>query len=342
MEIRTKSIIKAVFHGLIVLVGLIGVLVQAGVFEGKFSADVFSFFAVCTNIAVVIIYGLMLYRDVCMLKGRPERGIEVSSFFYGGMLTSILLVCFIYTFMFVPAHISGKVIGTPNLFSFSDILLHYIAPALVVADYILFRKKATMKWSYSLWWFIYPITYCIVAMARGLLGGEIEGLNSSYPYYFLDVAELGWGNVSLMLIAFATMFIGIGFIFSLLDTISSDAWKRMMKWSKRNGSIYNKQNEAQAQSIADNMDVNADKDISAKSESNKKGLATNANSAKLDEQANGIAENAEQGKEANVDSAFIQNKEVKTKQGTYINPYIKIKPKKNKSRDEAQEVDDRD
>ena len=300
MESRTKDILTTVFHGLIALVSFVGVLIQSQIFTGRFYTDIFSFFTIWTNIAVVVIYGMILYRDICKLAGKPERGVEVSMLFRGGLLLSILVVCLVYAFMLAPELASNASIQY-EVFSFSDILVHFVAPILVLLDYIFFTKKGNVLWYYSLAWLVYPVVYCVVAIMRGLLGGEIEGLGSSFPYYFLDVGVLGWGNVLLVVVALAAMFVGLGFIIYILDSINYPAWKQKFK-NYRAG----------------------------------KGFRVDANF----EEQNKVADvEAKKTKPSPKEEQKCETKEITTSSGTYLNPYLKKKTTKKKAVEEDEQDD---
>ncbi len=92
----------------------------------------------------------------------------------------------------------------------ADRLLHYAAPVAGVAFWLVCVPKGGLKWSDALRWTGVPLLYLGYALARA----SVDGF---YPYFFIDVSQLGWlkvlQNAGGMLIAFvvlAMMFVAIG------------------------------------------------------------------------------------------------------------------------------------
>ncbi len=92
----------------------------------------------------------------------------------------------------------------------ADRLLHYAAPAASVLFWLLCVPKGALRWSDALRWTGIPLLYLGYALARANADGF-------YPYFFIDVSQLGWlkvlGNAAGMLIAFlvlAIVFVAIG------------------------------------------------------------------------------------------------------------------------------------
>ncbi len=71
-----------------------------------------------------------------------------------------------------------------------DELLHTINPLYYLAYWTFFAPKEGLKWAHAFPWLIYPLAYFIFILTRGSFSGF-------YPYPFIDVAVLGWGNVLL-------------------------------------------------------------------------------------------------------------------------------------------------
>jgi hypothetical protein len=84
----------------------------------------------------------------------------------------------------------------------ADRLLHYAAPTTAVMFWLVCVPKAGLNWSDPLRWAGIPLLYLVYALARASADGF-------YPYFFIDVAQLGWPRVLLnagaMLIAFVVL-----------------------------------------------------------------------------------------------------------------------------------------
>ena len=93
---------------------------------------------------------------------------------------------------------------------FADRLLHHATPIASILFWLLCVPKDALRWSDSLRWLGIPLGYC----AYVLLRAHSDGF---YPYFFLDVGQIGWGrafaNAGLLLLVFVVLglaFVGLG------------------------------------------------------------------------------------------------------------------------------------
>jgi len=68
--------------------------------------------------------------------------------------------------------------------AFSNLVFHYITPIAFIVNWILTETKLRYKWSYMLYWIIYPLCYIVFAFIHGTFTGN-------YIYFFLDITVLG-------------------------------------------------------------------------------------------------------------------------------------------------------
>jgi hypothetical protein len=69
----------------------------------------------------------------------------------------------------------------------ADMLLHYATPWLYVLWWVLRAPMPVLRWWVPFAWALYPAGYLLYALLRGAWLG-------SYPYPFIDVAQLGYGG----------------------------------------------------------------------------------------------------------------------------------------------------
>lgn len=72
----------------------------------------------------------------------------------------------------------------------ADRTMHHAMPLLTVLFWFVFVPKGTLRWRDVLGWMIFPAAYVVYAVLRGV----IEGF---YPYPFIDVSKIGWGQTAL-------------------------------------------------------------------------------------------------------------------------------------------------
>jgi hypothetical protein len=66
--------------------------------------------------------------------------------------------------------------------------LHEAVPLLFVLSWLISLPKARLAWTSLLPWLSYPLAYLVFVLFRGVF-------TQRYPYYFIDVTELGYPRV---------------------------------------------------------------------------------------------------------------------------------------------------
>ena len=87
-------------------------------------------------------------------------------------------------------------------------------PLLVVIVFIVYGPRRLIKVGTVFAALIFPICWAIFALIRGAVIG-------AYPYFFLNVADLGLGQVIINIILVALLATIIGFIYLLIDKVRS-------------------------------------------------------------------------------------------------------------------------
>lgn len=157
-----------------------------------------AYFTVLTNLFVALSATLPLVAGAT-LPGRFFAKPEV----LGCAITSIVMVGAGY-------HVLLRNAWSPQgLQLLADYLLHYAVPLCALAYWVVFAPRTRLGALAPLAWCIYPVGYFIYALIRG----ELTGM---YPYYFIDVAELGFAKVlansAAMLVVFLLVGMAVRFI----------------------------------------------------------------------------------------------------------------------------------
>jgi hypothetical protein len=87
----------------------------------------------------------------------------------------------------------------------TDELLHVAVPLLYIIYWILFAVKRKLPWKQAISWLAFPAAYLVYAMARGAAG-------DIYPYPFIDLNTLGYGQVLLNIVLMLVAFLGVGLL----------------------------------------------------------------------------------------------------------------------------------
>ncbi|BCY08335.1 Pr6Pr family membrane protein [Actinoplanes sp. L3-i22] len=102
--------------------------------------------------------------------------------------------------------------GPDPIADWSSFLLHYVLPAMVLVDWLLFRPYGVTRWGDVLLWMLYPLGYAGIALGRGQLGFP-------YPYTFLNPERLGWPGVGMWIGGLAAGFGVLGTLLIGLDRL---------------------------------------------------------------------------------------------------------------------------
>lgn len=162
----------------------------------------FSFFTVLTNTLAAAVL-------TCALTTRPSRGRTwlLQPWVSAGIGVSILVVGLAYNLLLRPLwHPEGWQ-------RLADELLHDVMPVLYLGYWWLCVEKGHLRGWHWLLWAMYPLLYFVYLMLRGHLLG-------AYPYPFIDVGTLGYGQVMLNALG-----ILLGFVLVSWGGIALDRWQ---------------------------------------------------------------------------------------------------------------------
>jgi hypothetical protein len=155
----------------------------------------FGFFTILTNILVALTLTLPVYAPATRL-GRFFGNAQTKAC----AATSIALVGVGYHFLL------SHMWQPQGLQWLADVLIHYVVPVLFCAYWLFVLPKQSLPWWSPLAWSAYPIAYFAYALVRGATLGV-------YPYYFIDVAAIGYGRALLNASGLLLGFVLVGWLF---------------------------------------------------------------------------------------------------------------------------------
>ena len=153
--------------------------------------SVVNFFSYFTNLANLFAAGLLLQGAALAWTGRQPstahermRGMAVVYMTVVGVVFSVLL----------------RNVDLGALLPWINVLLHYVMPVVVVADWLL--RPGLAAASARDWLLVpaFPLLYVVYVLLRGALVGW-------YPYPFLDPRLGGYGRVAVHVVAIVALFL---------------------------------------------------------------------------------------------------------------------------------------
>lgn len=195
---------KIVIYRIIALIiGFIGILVSIGVI-GPNNNYFYLFF---TNLSNYCCYIYLLIDSILYIKNK------------GNYNTFNLTIKFCLTISIMLTFIVADLILF-NIFTKSfwnndvllmNIFLHFFMPLFFIIDYFLFTNHEKVNKFMPIYSTIFPLLYVLIILIRA----QIIGRDSSmllYPYFFIDVNALGYGNVLLWVLGLGIVFVFFGYL----------------------------------------------------------------------------------------------------------------------------------
>ena len=155
----------------------------------------FGYFTVWANILIALALTAPLLnpdRKLANFFKRPAVRAALASY--------ILMVSVVYHMLIVPY-------WNPQGFTWVTATgLNTVMPILYIIDWLFFAEKRPIFYKHLPYWLIFPAVYGVTSIIRGLLTGV-------YPYPFLNVTDLGIGNVLINMFGLVAVFAVVGPIF---------------------------------------------------------------------------------------------------------------------------------
>jgi hypothetical protein len=171
------------------------------------------YFTVWANVLIALAFTAPLLN--------PDR--KLADFFMrpavrAALATYILMVSVVYHMLIVPY-------WNPQGFTWLTATgLNTVMPILYIVDWLFFAEKRPIFYKHLPYWLIFPAVYGVTSIIRGLL-------TNVYPYPFLNVAELGIGDVLFNMFGLVAVFAVVGPIFIKVAHLISDRTKAKEKVS---------------------------------------------------------------------------------------------------------------
>lgn len=220
-----NRVAQVVFQTVYFVLAVIGFLNSFGYFAADFNAN---FYVYYTNLSNYICMGFMF---VCLVKtikqaNKKEDGFVGVSPKFNFMCVIMIMV----TFLVYNILLSGEQTVVSYFTSLSNILMHVILPIMFVVHWVLFYEHNSVKWFYPLLSVIMPLIYVIFILIRAAIFPNVDLL---YPYFFLDVGELGWGGFFGWILVLLVIFVAIGYLLYCLDNLKRFKEKKKLKNEQR-------------------------------------------------------------------------------------------------------------
>ncbi len=150
----------------------------------------FSFFTIQSNLLAVAAF---VGSSVLLLRRKQAASIET---FRSAAALYMVMTGIIFALL-----LSGLVARLQTTIPWVNSVLHEIAPAVLLADWLFDRPRFGVPFKRALLWAIYPVAYVTYSLVRGTIADW-------YPYPFLDPRHEGYLTVATVSFVIAVVVLG--------------------------------------------------------------------------------------------------------------------------------------
>lgn len=199
---------QLIFRVVLCVVSAFAVLLSIGIFYiginggNEFSWNFLKYYTNISNYFVFAVSVIVLADTVKRLRAGETEGYNRKIRTFKFMTVVMILVTFLVVIFLLDSPLSANYWRNIGNMSY-----HFLAPFLFILDYIIFEKKRTISVFAPLYSLIIPLIYVCYVF---ILGAAIP--NFEYPYFFLNVSELGYGGVLLWVLGLMGVFVVLGYL----------------------------------------------------------------------------------------------------------------------------------
>lgn len=206
-----NKILSYILKVFIIIIGSYGVFLNVYT-NNTFNIGVCRYYTILSNILCIIFIIITLIK---MIKKD-----KLSNNFY--RVKTCVTFCITVTFL-VYHFLLRKQFAMVDASAYSSVantIVHYIVPICMILDNILFDDKTTYKKYEPILWLIIPIIYFILSCIFAYILPPFEYASSRYPYYFIDIDNLGIFKVLLNVLLLCGAFTFLGYIYYFFKKIT--------------------------------------------------------------------------------------------------------------------------
>ncbi|MCD8373028.1 MAG: Pr6Pr family membrane protein [Clostridia bacterium] len=175
------------------------------------------FYTNISNYFVFVVSIIVLADNVKRVRAGEKYGYNKKIRTFKFMTTVMILVTFL-----VYAILLGDPVSVDFWRNIGNLSYHVFGPVLFILDYFLFEEHKCISVFAPLYSLIIPLIYVAYIF---ILGAAID--NFEYPYFFLDVSNLGYGGVMVWVLILLVVFTVLGYLMWLYNRIAKvdGKWK---------------------------------------------------------------------------------------------------------------------
>ena len=205
---------QLIFQSFFCAFGLVGIVASFGIFDDILNPR-WDFYVHFTNLSNYLCIGIVFAELVHTAKKEADSYITTAPFLKFIGVLAILLTFLVFNFL-----LAGQADRDPqDNWRVRSICFHVILPIMYVFDWLLFYEHKKVKWFYPLTSVIFPVLYVAFVFIRAAIVNFNPEVPYLYPYFFLNLDNLGVAGVAKWIGILFAGFIALGYIFYGIDKI---------------------------------------------------------------------------------------------------------------------------
>lgn len=205
---------QLIYQSFFCALGLVGIVASFGIFDDVLNPR-WDFYVHFTNLSNYLCIGIVLAELIQTAKKKTDSYVTVTPFLKFIGVLAILLTFLVFNFL-----LAGQPDRDPQAnWRVASICFHVILPIMYVFDWLLFYEHKKVKWYYPLASVIFPAIYVTFVYVRAAIVNFNPGVPYLYPYFFLNLDNLGVVGVAKWVSVLFVGFILLGYIFYGIDKI---------------------------------------------------------------------------------------------------------------------------
>ena len=215
--------VQLMFQTAFCTLGILGIVASFGTFNYEFRSDFYVHFTNLSNYLCIFIMFVELIETI--KKNRNDYTSKLPLLKFIGLL-AIMLTFIIFNFILADDR------EMYLNFMINSVLFHIVLPVMYLLDWILFYEHKKIRWYYPLISVSFPVLYAIFIFIRAWILDFNPEAPYIYPYFFLDLNELGVFGVLKWIGILSLVFIVVGYLIFGLDKIRIKRKNKIKKGNK--------------------------------------------------------------------------------------------------------------
>lgn len=205
---------QLIFQSFFCAIGFVGIVACFGIFDDILNPR-WDFYVHFTNLSNYLCIGVVFAELVHTAKKRENSYVTTAPFLKFIGVLAILLTFLVFNFL-----LAGQPDRAPQAnWRVGSMCFHVILPIMYVLDWLLFYEHKKVRWFYPLASVIFPVLYVAFVFIRAAIVNFNPDVPYLYPYFFLNLDNLGVAGVAKWVAMLFVGFIALGYIFYVIDML---------------------------------------------------------------------------------------------------------------------------